>query len=669
MKLIVFSFALLFSLFSFANDRLKTDNIDSVLQKLRTEKNTLKKIELNLIASEFFSQTPSSYVKCYEHLNNVKSLLSKVDNPSKRAKYLLEIGTCFMYLSDNPLAISNLNSALLIVNGLDTKDKVLCYNRLGNLYSDSKEYQNAIYNYKKGILLVDQLPLPNSKNFETLYNNLAVTLMDINLLDSAMYYHKICLKSRLKTKDILNIGQSYNNIGSVLFLQGEFDSSLYYFKKGLSFRLKSKKAPETGISESEINIAKALIALNRFAEAEILLTKNYKKSLGHLYSSIGFRAVEQLMILYSKNKQYQKAMFFTEKYYTLKDSMYSLGSREEVIRQNLAFQYNEKVQKDSIISIQKKKSELIQKQKEREIQSQKDRESKIVLGSMILLILLMSGIIFLVVRSYRIKKKVSEVMFLQKNKLEKTHQEITDSITYAKRIQSAILPQEKVIKEYFEDSFILYKPKDIVAGDFYWFEVVDNLIFLAAADCTGHGVPGAMVSVVCNNALNRSIKEFNLKKPSDILDKTREIVVSEFEKSDEEVKDGMDISLCAISSDYKKVYWAGANNPLWILRNGEVLEFKADKQPIGNFAYSKPFTNHEIELQKGDEIFLTTDGYQDQFGGEMGKKLKSNRLKDILKSMHDSKMEDKKSEINSFFQEWKGDLEQIDDVCIIGIRL
>ena len=182
-----------------------------------------------------------------------------------------------------------------------------------------------------------------------------------------------------------------------------------------------------------------------------------------------------------------------------------------------------------------------------------------------------------------------------------------DSITYAKRIQSAILSSAKLVKEYLKESFILYQPKDVVAGDFYRVESVANpvlsevgltgqnqepLFMFAAADCSGHGVSGAMVSVVCNNALNRSVREYGLTDPGQLLDKTRAIVVAEFEKSEEEVKEGMDIALCSLSGN--QLQYAGANHPLWMVRNGELLETKANKQAIGHFDHPKPYTTHRF---------------------------------------------------------------------------
>ncbi|MEQ8908629.1 MAG: SpoIIE family protein phosphatase [Vicingaceae bacterium] len=290
----------------------------------------------------------------------------------------------------------------------------------------------------------------------------------------------------------------------------------------------------------------------------------------------------------------------------------------------------------------------------------------------------------------------------QKDEIEEAHREITDSIAYAKRIQSAILPPLKLVKEQLESSFILYKPKDVVAGDFYWMTTSvsersrrADVVYFAAADCTGHGVPGAMVSVVCNNALNRSVKEFGLTEPGEILDKTRELVIAEFEKSEEEVQDGMDIALCSLrtSSGVEKpaeLKYAGAHNPLWLIRKGkfeesnfpegsrfsqsedeiyQLVEVKADKQPIGKYASTKPYTTHTFELQKGDTLYLFSDGFVDQFGGDKGKKFKSLNFKRLLLSIQEKDMDIQRQLIDEAFEEWKKGLEQIDDVCVIGVRI
>jgi len=268
-------------------------------------------------------------------------------------------------------------------------------------------------------------------------------------------------------------------------------------------------------------------------------------------------------------------------------------------------------------------------------------------------------------------KNQKELIQLQKLEVEEKNSEILDSINYAKRIQVAILPPDKMIQEFLPNSFILYKPKDIVAGDFYWIEKVGDLIVFAAADCTGHGVPGAMVSVVCHNALNRSVREFSLIEPGQILDKTRELVIEQFEKSEEEVKDGMDIALCVLNTKTRELKYSGANNPLWIVKSEEeeLFEIKGDKQPIGKYAEIKEFSTHQVCLNKGDLIFVFTDGFADQFGGPRGKKFKYKTFKNLLIQNKELGVKEQLAVYDKSFEDWKGDVEQLDDVCVIGVRV
>lgn len=208
------------------------------------------------------------------------------------------------------------------------------------------------------------------------------------------------------------------------------------------------------------------------------------------------------------------------------------------------------------------------------------------------------------------------------------------------------------------------------AGDFYWLEKPTNKskeILFAVADCTGHGVPGAMVSVICNNGLNRSVREHNLTEPGLILDKTREIVIQEFEKSEDKINDGMDIALLSIND--KTLKYAGANNPLWIIRNNEIIEIKGDKQPIGNSENAKPYITHTIELQEKDCVYIFTDGLVDQFGGENDKKFKAANLRKVLLKIHDQRMELQKEVLKNEFNNWRGNQEQVDDVCLFGFKI
>lgn len=278
--------------------------------------------------------------------------------------------------------------------------------------------------------------------------------------------------------------------------------------------------------------------------------------------------------------------------------------------------------------------------------------------------------IFFVILHFRNVSEIYEAELEEKNRIiSLKNSEIIDSIVYAKRLQEAIMPPASEIQNLVPESFVLYKPKDIVAGDFYFAEQKGEYFFVAAADCTGHGVPGALVSVVCSNALNRAVIEFNLVKPGEILDKVTELVVDTFKRSNHDIKDGMDISLCVVNTKSREIAWAGANNPLWYISNNELNEIKATKQPVGKSDSYKEFTTHILQLAKGSLVYLFTDGFADQFGGPQGKKFKYKQLADIILMNEDLKMNEQKEKLEEAFISWKGQIEQVDDVCIIGLRL
>ncbi len=271
-----------------------------------------------------------------------------------------------------------------------------------------------------------------------------------------------------------------------------------------------------------------------------------------------------------------------------------------------------------------------------------------------------------------VKSRTSEVV-LQKDIIERKNKDITDSITYAKRIQQAILPTEQVVKKLFPKSFVLYKPKDIVSGDFYWMEQVGSQNFVAAVDCTGHGVPGAFMSIVGYNLLNQAVNERGIYEPAKILDEMNNGLSKQLRQQGDSmtVRDGMDLSLCSFDIKTNVLQYAGANNSLWLVRNNELHIVKADKCPIGTYVGEtlKSFTNHSIQLQEGDLIYLFTDGYADQFGGKDGKKFKYKQLQQVILEMNDKQMDVQLQVLENTINNWRGDLEQVDDILIVGIKV
>lgn len=482
-------------------------------------------------------------------------------------------------------------------------------------------------------------------------------------LDSAFYFLNKGLNKSEEIGYLQSKGNALSNLGVVHFYWNNFDSAKFYLNESLF--LKRANGNLEGVSED-------LVYLSQISRKEKKLQQSFDYALEALQigeqlgiSSTVKNASLSLYKNYKLRNDFRMALSMLEKYLKAKDEIESEDNQKEVLRQQYKYEYEKKAVSDSVAFAKEKEITAVQLEKQdAEIQARKNQQYGLYGG--LLLVALFAGFIY---NRFKVTRKQKAIIEEAHGQLEEKNEEILDSISYAKRIQTAILPPDKLVKEYLKNSFILYKPKDIVAGDFYWMERQDGKVLFAAADCTGHGVPGAMVSVICNNGLNRSTREFGLSDPGEILSKTRDLVIAEFEKSEEEVKDGMDIALCALEGN--KLRYAGAHNPLWIIRNGisQVEEIKADKQPIGKYANPKPFTTHEIELNPGDTFYIFSDGFADQFGGEKGKKFKSANFKKLLLSIQHESIDHQKARIEQAFGSWKGQLEQLDDVCVIGVRV
>jgi len=557
-----------------------------------------------------------------------------------------------LYESDFEAAMKNAVSALQIAEkNNDKENQGFAFLYIGYINQSLGENKEVLYYFRKSLELRKELG--DNYNLGYSYTYIGNYYSQFNNYDSSLYYHTQALNVRLKTSDTRSIADSYLLIGSTLFQQKKYNAAIknYDFAIEKYHLLNDKKR----LAELYRNYAEIYIYKNELELAEKHLFQALK-----LAQEIG--AIENLIPIYNElaNLQEQKGDFkkayaFVRKHINFKDSISSNNIYREITKQISKY----KIEKEKAIQ-EKNKAVLLAKNK---------TQQYILIGAFLLIILL-TGIAILIARTLKLTKSQKEV-------IEDQNREIVDSITYAKRIQEAILPTAQLIKKCLPESFIYYKPKDIVAGDFYWIEQQGDNIFFAAADCTGHGVPGAMVSVVCHNAMNSAIKELNIIEPGKILDKTREIVVAQFNKSENSeiasmsIRDGMDIALCVLNSATNELKYAGAFSPLWILRSkaNQIEEIKANRQPVGKVDNPESFKTHAVNLEKGDSVYVFSDGYADQFGGVKGKKLMYKPFKKLLVSIKNESMEDKLKLLNSYFENWKGELEQVDDVCIIGVKI
>ena len=691
-------------------------NNDSLLTIFNNNKlhDTIRLNAINNFSKSFIFSNPDSAIFFSKKQLNLAELKNKKAFIADAFKTL---GTSYYVLQKIDSALINYKKCLAFYKELnDETNTAAILNNIGIVYELKGDYLEAINCYLDGLTIREKTN--NIKSISKLNINLGNVYTLIGEFPKAKSHYNNAYNNFFKLNDSTGIAIAYMALGLVYKRNNQIDSSLIYFEKSKNLykRLKNLK----GLNQCRSNMGIIYMENNDFEKAKIEfeLAKEYFDgtndvfNISTLYRSIGdlnnyYQNYDKSIELCSKSfkigKEYKlketiksscfclykaykglnnnaKSLEFYEQYVEIKDSLYNEDLTRKVAQTEMQHAFDKKQLTDSLIRTEQERIKEINHQREVE----KQKTYTYVGGSGAILLLIVLIVLF---RGYNQKKK-SNMLLEQKNTLitqqkqevekqkhlvEEKNSEITDSINYAQRIQSAILPDINIIKKYFSESFILFKPKDVVSGDFYWFENLGNKVIFAVADCTGHGVPGAMVSVICSNALYKAVIEFNITQPSLILNKVREIVVDTFEKNSEDVKDGMDIAICSLENNKNSctLEFSGANNPLWILKKDakEMLEVKGDKQPVGVHFNSKPFTNHQLKLEKGDKIYLFSDGYPDQFGGEKGKKFKYKPFKELIIESSSTSLENQKEVLLKKIENWKGQLEQVDDICIIGIKV
>lgn len=626
--------------------------------------------------------------KALECYNKALNLQLNIDDNEGIANTFNNIGIIYDNLGLIKKALNHFHDALEIYEAIDDKDGIaISLNNIGSIYERQGHITKALEYYYNTFEIYDILGA--KEGVANAYNNIGANYNYQGENKNALkYYHK-ALSIQTDIGDMEGMSTSLNNIGIIYKKQGVIPKALEYYHKAL--QISTDIGDQEGTAHSLNNIGIIYTNQGNLEKGLEYLTKGFKLSneIGYpYYITTSSNGLSQIAV---KQNNYKTAYEMYKIHITMRDSINNLETQRKTIQQETKYDYELKktvddARNDRILAIK---------------DQQKIKQNLITNGILAGLVLVALFLVF-VFNRLRITKRQKLEIETQKLIVEKAHQEteqqkeiievahkeITDSINYALRLQRAILPSFTTINSYL-DNFIVFQPKDVVSGDFYWFEnkKIDgkDISMIASADCTGHGVPGAMVSVVCSSALNRAVNEFGLTEPSKILDKTREIVIKTFSKSGANVKDGMDIALCIFIDN--KVIFSGANNPLWIVRdtvlitpeqldnkttlvNPEktLIEIKGDKQPIGIDEQMKPFTQSEIELYEGDLIYFFTDGFADQFGGNKGKKFKYRPFKQLLLDISNKSMSAQKELIEQNFNNWKGELDQIDDVCIIGVK-
>jgi len=627
-----------------------TNAIDSLKIELSNSKNDTTSVDILIKLSQYLRNTGNTV--------DAEKYAQQAIDLSKKNNYKRGLGSGYFimgwvkhYLGDYDVAQNYYVQAMKLQESIgDDKGLASTLTTMGIIAIRIGNIDKSLEYYQQALTIKEELK--DSIGIGALLNNIAVVYYQLEDFDKAIAY----MENALKIYEAIGSKQAQStilyNLGGYYYDEGDREKGIRYIQEA------HKATLETG---DPYTIAMSYITLSSVKLDE----RNYKEALKLNNLALDYAnkaaAKDQIMSvyetysdIYSAMGNYHKAFEYQAQYILIKDSIFDSEKSQQITE--LAEKYeSEKKQKEI---------ELLNKEKEKQatITYEQNKRKNTIIFSVI------GGLVLVVIFSIFLFKRF-RVTNQQKIVIEEKQKEITDSITYAKRIQEAILPPEPIIKKLLPNSFFLYKPKDIVSGDFYWLEQKENKILFAAVDCTGHGVPGAFVSIVGHNGLTRAINEFGLTQPAQILNKLNELVEETLRQKDNQVRDGMDISLCCIDFSNNQLQYAGANNPLYLVRNNEIIITKADKQPIGGTGENKTFTNHSFEINKGDSIYIFSDGFADQFGGPKGKKYGYAQFRNFLLSIQNYSMSEQLNLMNEEFNNWKGELEQLDDVCLIGLKI
>ncbi len=643
-------------------------NIDSIRSIVSSNVSDTVKIKNLLLLTEYCQDNSNN--KCVEYLNQAFAIAKKSDYKKYISEISNQLGRNYYYLGDYKRAVKNFLISLEANESL--KDEVgiaSCLNNIGSIYIGQEDYGKALEYHLKALNLRQEnfkKGLGDENDIAMSYGNIGQAYFYLNNLVKAMEYYNKSLKISENIGNKERVALMLNNIGSIYGQQKDYENALLYYTRSL--QIQRQLNDKQNVAMALNNIASVYLAKLDYVNAIKLFNQGLDLSKQNGYLDDLKTSYEGLNSCYVGLNDYKNAHTYLSLFHSIKDSIYNTENSSQLNEMLTKFDTNSKEQEIQLL------------QKDQQIH--KYFRNSLIVG--FILIFILALLLFsrnkvkqranneLAKKNSYIEEK-NEHIQLQHKQLEYKNKEITDSIQYAKNLQLAILPPDNQIKRLLPDSFVLYKPKDIVSGDFYWVEEWGSQILVAAADCTGHGVPGAFMSILGNNLLQQAVFHFGLEKPFLILNNINKNISRMLHQSQDtsSVKDGMDIALISIDKTKNILEFAGAFNPLWIFRNAALIEIKGDKHPVGAFIDEelKPFNHHEFKLQKDDVIYIFTDGYADQFGGINKKKFMVKKLKELIHSIHQLPMQGQESELLKQHILWKEEVEQTDDILIIGIKI
>lgn len=689
------------------------NKIDSLQNLLRTSRQDSTRMHCMIkLASEYRHSDP---LNSMQFAKNALSLAMQLKHMKGKADALHVLGSAYSNKSSYDSALTYLNESLKIRRSMkDKHGESTSTNNIGLVYFNRGDFENALKFYLISSRIDEELN--DKEGMASSFNNIGLIFMNQKNFVKAMEYYENALKIYQEIKFKRGVAGAYSNIAGVYYYQKKLQQSAEMFTKAMN--IYEELGNKRGIATMCSNIAELYNALGKPKEAVEYDEKAIKmeEELGNAYGIVfaclstgktylllrDFLKAEKflqraidlstqlktqkqlseglLLMAEVKNKKedYKNAVKYLYRHVEVNDSILNSENNQRISEMQTVYETDKKNKEIDLL----KKEKTIQQLKQSALESKSKTTNTIA----VVILILLSGIGFLGYRRYKEKQKANLILEQKNHSIERQkeeieeksnelalkNKEITDSIRYAQRIQNAILPSDERTQNLLPGSFVFFIPKDIVSGDFYWIEPWGNSVLVAAVDCTGHGVPGAMMSVVSSNLLNQALNEFGLTQPNLILNSLNKGIAKNLQRGgDSSVKDGMDIALVSIDKVNKKMQYAGVNNSAYICRDKQLIELKAEKNAIGTY-YENPnhsYSIQEYDLISGDFVYLFTDGFADQFGGEQGKKFKYKPLLQLLSKNSDLSGEEQKSLLEKSFIEWRGNLEQVDDVCVIGIKI
>ena len=634
-----------------------------------------KALALNRLGNTF--QLMGSYDKALSYYQQALQINQEEKNNKEIARSLTNIGSVYRTFGKYEKAIQFHLKALSLFEETETKDGIAWTTlNIARLFKLNESFDKALEYLNKSMKIYQTIA--EETGVET---GITLCLKEYGLiyvksgdLDKALQYSRKALERNKKNNNQYGIANSYANLGRIFYRKNNYEKSLSYLQQSLELKQQLddiveipsllRKIGENYLKMNEYNRAREFVEKSLAQAKEEQLKEEQKES---------YRALSK--IFQNQNKP-QKALEHYIAFSELKDSL----ANQKINKLEMQYEFEK----------EQKKLEYEKKQ-EAARQKAKLKRQRLITYAFIAGFILLGLLLFVIYKSYR--RKVRDNIILeqkneeiqaqrdeieaqrdtatqQRDQIAKQNRIITESIEYARRIQTAVLPQEQTIQTFFPDYFIFFRPKNIVSGDFYWISKIDQKVIIAAADCTGHGVPGAFMSMLGVAFLNEIVNQSKIVNPDEILNQLRSKVIDALHQSAKKrgSRDGMDISLSVIDTEQNKMYFAGAYNSVYLIRDQALQEIKADRMPIGvhSVYQDKPFSAQTVCLQQGDRLYYFSDGYFDQFGGEKGYKFGKKSFKNLLLQIHSNDMQYQKATIDQTLKEWKGSRIQIDDIMVLG---